>query len=219
MAITREEYRALRSTVPQQRHFAITFLILLLDLVLFVSGLALVSRGGWAPFAAGQLLFVIVFFHGFAILHECGHGTAAESRFLNTVAGHYASLFCFMPYFPWKYIHAEHHTWAGNIDRDPTMKLIREFRESAVLRNAVVRATWKYWIPLLGLLQHFVLWGYPLKLLRRESRDRERLVRCLISVLLLPAVYLSLHALFPVTFNLQSFAPCARDVPRGGRTD
>jgi fatty acid desaturase len=111
-----------------------------------------------------------------------------------------------MPYFPWKYIHTEHHTWTGNLDRDPTLKAIRDYREDRHLKNGLVSLAWRTWVPLLAFLQHLVLWSYPLMLLKVGRLRGWRLARSLFSILLLPFAYGMLHWLWPQLFNLANFA-------------
>jgi fatty acid desaturase len=154
---------------------------------------------------ASQFLLAVVSFHGFVILHECGHQSASSNSFLNTLTGHWCSLFCFMPYFPWKYIHAEHHLYAGNLDLDPTLKGVRDYREQP-LKGLVFQLAWRTWIPLLAFVQHLVLWNYPLMLFKLGQLKGRRLTNCLISITFVPMVYLALHAVFPRLFVISNFA-------------
>jgi fatty acid desaturase len=162
---------------------------------------------GIGGYFVAQLLFVLVFFHNFAILHECGHGNCSRHEAVNTLVGHVASIFCFMPYFPWKYIHAEHHTWAGNVDKDPTLRLVRNYEKSQHAKNWVIRVAWRTWVPLLALLQHVVFWTYPFVLLREGRLHGQRLRRSAISVLLLVGTYAALSWFFGSWFNLMTFGP------------
>jgi fatty acid desaturase len=141
------------------------------------------------------------------MLHECGHENSSRYSFLNTLTGHYASLFCFMPYFPWKYIHTEHHAWTGNVERDPTLAAIRNYRADQRFKNGLIHLAWRTWVPLLAFIQHLVLWNYPLALLRLGRLRGGRLVRGLLSVLLLPSVYFTLYCYWPDLFCLGSFWP------------
>ncbi len=57
--------------------------------------------------------------------HECGHGTAFKTRWMNNVVYHIA---CFMivrnPYV-WRYSHARHHTDTIIVGRDPEISVMR----------------------------------------------------------------------------------------------
>src|SRR5262249_49164444 len=160
-----------------------TALYLVADLGLFALGLWLATSGNLAGYLLSQLLFALIFFHNFAILHECGHETCSSSGLLKPLTGHYASLFCFMPYFPWKYIHAEHHSWAGIRERDPTLRAVLDYRESHRVKTWIIQLAWKTWLPLFSVVQHMVLWTYPLMLLKIGRLRGRRLAFSLASVL------------------------------------
>jgi fatty acid desaturase len=178
---------------------------LIVDAGLFALGLWLLSSGNFLAYISSQFLFALISFHSVAILHEYRHGTASSSHWLNTITGHYCSPFCFMPCFPWKYLHTEPHTWAGNLNRDPTLKAIRDYREDQHFKNTLLRLAWRTWVPLLAFMQHLVLWNYPL-MLRQMGRLRgRRLAYSTFSVLLLPLTYGMLYFLWPHVFNLRNF--------------
>jgi acyl-lipid omega-6 desaturase (Delta-12 desaturase) len=58
----------------------------------------------------------------------------------------------------------------------------------------------------LALVQHVLLWSYPLRVAREDGLMSARFARCLLSVALLPAAYGLAHALAPELFRLRSFA-------------
>ena len=126
---------------------------------------------------------------------------------MNSVFGHYASLFCFLPYYPWKYIHTEHHSWAGIVDRDPTLKLVRDYKSSQRLRNFGVRLAWKTFLPFLAFAQHCVFWTYPVVLFREGRLKKKRLPLSILSILLLGGVYSCLFFFHGKLFNLVNFGP------------
>src|SRR4051812_7287554 len=128
MAFGKEAYSRIRFELNTAPSFMPTLGILLLDVALLGTAGILLQRGGAAPFAAAQVMLAIVFFNSFSILHECGHGNASRSSWLNTLVGLYASTFCFIPYYPWKYIHRKHHAWTGNLERDPVLESMRSWR-------------------------------------------------------------------------------------------
>ena len=204
--MTRNEYQAIRARLSFQQRYVFIGIFLLADASLFALGLYLLASSNPFAYIGSQFLFAVIAFHNFAIVHECGHGTAASSTWLNTITGHYCSLYCFMPYFPWKYIHTEHHTWTGNLDRDPTLKAIRDYRKDQRLKNGLLCLAWRTWVPLLAFMQHLVLWSYPLMLFQLGRLRGKRLVSSLASILLLPLTYVSLYCLWPQLFNIPNFA-------------
>jgi fatty acid desaturase len=204
--MTRTDYQNIRDQLSFQHRYTLVGIFLLVDAGLVALGLWLLSSGNVLAYICSQFLFALIFFHNFAILHECGHEVASSFHWLNTLTGHYCSVFCFMPYFPWKYVHTEHHTWTGNLNRDPTLKAIRDYRDNQHFRNGLLCLAWRTWVPLLAFIQHLVLWSYPLMLFQLGRLRGRRLACSIFSVFLLPLAYTSLHWLWPQLFNLANFA-------------
>jgi len=213
--ISKQGYFVLRSQLSFRQLFWPTGLVLLADACLLALAFYLVDLTvsrldtpvGIAGYVFCQLLFVLVFFHNFAVLHECGHGNCSRREWINTIVGHLASIFCFMPYYPWKFIHAEHHTWAGNVQKDPTLRLVRDYEKSQRAKNWVIRTAWRTWVPLLALFQHMVFWSYPLVELKAGRLHGWRLRRSIVSVLLLAGTYGALAWYGSSWFNLLTFGP------------
>jgi acyl-lipid omega-6 desaturase (Delta-12 desaturase) len=177
--------------------------VVLLDFGLLWAIVLLLRDPSLFGYVISQCLLAVVMFHSFSLLHECGHGSASRSRAFNTVLGHYASLFCFIPYYPWKYIHQQHHVWAGNLEKDPVLKSLRRFRDQGT--PVLARASWRSWIPAGALLQHIVYLSYPLQMLRdREARGR--LLRCLASVAWMLVGYVLLFWLAPELMRARNWA-------------
>jgi fatty acid desaturase len=203
--LTKDEYARIRSELDMRPFVTPTLGILLLDALLLIGITSLLRSGSGAAFMLAQLLLVVVFFNSFSILHECGHGSASGHRWLNTLLGHYASTFCFIPYFPWKYIHQKHHAWTGNLERDPVLKSLRAWRSHGVPR--IVRWSWRSWIPLGALLQHVVYATYPQVMWRAGEATREKLVRNIVSLLWIPTAWTLLHAWLPDVVSFSNLAP------------
>lgn len=187
--MTKERYFQIRQSLPLDRHLWVTTTVLAAD----AAALLWLSR--WLPlgygspaFWAAQLLLAVIYFHHFAILHEAGHGNVDARDGWNALAGHYASLFCFLPYYPWKYIHHEHHTWTGNLERDPTLRQLRRMKQAGHVPWSV-RLAWRSWIPAGALLQHTVFWLYPLRAWREGRLRGAQGRRSLFSVVFLACGY------------------------------
>jgi fatty acid desaturase len=194
-ALDREAYLSLRSALRFTPGFAPTFAIMVMDTGLIVAAAALLRAGGLAAFLVSQVLLAVVFFNAFSILHECGHGSASRFNWLNTVVGHLASTFCFIPYYPWKYIHLKHHTWTGSLDLDPVLRSPRRWRDSGV--HWIVGVSWRTWIPLGALMQHIVYLTYPISMWRAGELTRIKLARTLCSLAWLPLSYFGLWLAAP----------------------
>lgn len=189
----KERYHRLRAALDLRPALLPTLAIIGLDLGLGAAAVALLRAGGLGPYLLSQCLLAVVFFNSFSILHECGHGNLSRSGVVNALVGHWASTFCFIPFFPWRYIHEKHHLWAGNLDRDPVLRSLRQFRDRGVPR--VVQLAWWSWIPVAAFLQHFVYLTYPAVAWRAGEMDRGRLVRTALSIAWLPLSYAGLAVL------------------------
>lgn len=87
---------------------------------LFLGALATYLSAGtlWLQIPA-MLAYGIVIVLLFAPLHECSHGTAFHSRWINHAVGFAVAAFTFRPFLYFKYRHAAHHTYTQHEDHDP----------------------------------------------------------------------------------------------------
>jgi fatty acid desaturase len=193
--LSKREYLALRARLNFRPAPLVNVAMIAFDAILLATSAMLLRRDDWAGFTLAQLLLVIVFFNAFSILHECGHGSGFKSTAVNTLIGHLCSTFCFIPFYPWKYIHQKHHAWTGNIDRDPVLRSLRRWRDTGV--PTLVRASWRTWIPLGAVLQHVVFLTYPYEMWRAGELTRGKLVRVVVSVAWMPLSYGALYWLAP----------------------
>jgi fatty acid desaturase len=108
-----------------------------------------------------------------------------------------------MPYFPWKYQHALHHVWTGNLDKDPTLRLLRDWRTTRRVPLAL-RIAWRSWLPLGAAMNHVVFWSHPVAVAR--SGNAGQLRRCIASLVWLAASYTGLHYAWPKLFCFGNFA-------------
>jgi fatty acid desaturase len=69
--------------------------------------------------AAAMFVYGVVIVLLFAPLHECSHGTAFHSRWINHAVGFAVAAFTFRPFLYFKYRHAAHHTYTQHEDHDP----------------------------------------------------------------------------------------------------
>lgn len=179
---------------------------MMIDLVLFMVGLWLIHKQNMLSYALAQPLFAIVFLHSFLLLHEAGHGACANSSIANSIIGHITSIFCCMPFFPWKYIHAEHHKWTGHLEKDPVFDLLKKAKEKKKL-PAIMHLGWHSFLPIGVFFLHLVYWSYPIKLAFTKKMNRKIFMRCAFSVGILPIAYFSLHTIAPTLFHIINFLP------------
>ena len=133
------------------RHLAV-------DCVLWAAMIAGSSMGGPAGGACAGFLFAVFSFRSFAMMHECVHSSGARRATVNTGLGTVFGLFCFLPFAGWRDMHIEHHRWTGNVDRDPTTKILLRFEQARFQLPPLMAWSWRLWLPLLGFMQHVVFW-------------------------------------------------------------
>lgn len=201
--MNKAEYFTVKRRLAFEKPLWVTLCVIAADLVLAYVAFRLLQAHTLPAFLASQILLTVFYFHHFALLHEAGHGNVHRKRWVNTAVGHYASVFCFMPYYPWKMIHQEHHVWTGNIDRDPTMANLRRMRERRSV-SWIVRFAWRSWVPLAALLQHFVFWLYPLTMWNSRKMTRRAFLQSAFSVGWLVVAYIALCKAFPQWINLHN---------------
>ncbi len=105
-----------------------------------------------------QILWTVFFFRFFGLMHDGVHSNISRNFRWNNMIGYISGAFCFLPYYPWKKMHLQHHYWAGNVEQDPVMRIIREYDPKKKFKNKILGFAWKSWIPLLAFMQHAVFW-------------------------------------------------------------
>ncbi|MDZ4676585.1 MAG: fatty acid desaturase [Oligoflexia bacterium] len=143
---------------------------LLFNAVVFSLAVLLIKQGSTICYFLAQAFWPILFFRNFTLMHDAVHGAVSKSKSFNNSMGYIAGALCFLPYWPWKQVHLQHHYWAGNIDQDPTMKIIKNFNPEAHTLVAVLQFFWRSWIPLLAFMQHIVFWSAGFKSIVKSSK-------------------------------------------------
>lgn len=125
------------------------------------AGVWLSASGGLALWAAGQLLLGAALVQWFVVLHEAGHGTLFQSRWLNRAVGRAAGVFALIPFHIWTRVHGRHHKWTGWQDVDPTTAtLVRH--DLAHWERVVVNVCWRYWVPIFAVIYRLNnFWNLP----------------------------------------------------------
>ena len=109
----------------------------------------------------GQLLLSITLIQWFAILHEAGHKTMFQSRWVNRWICYIAGFFALIPGDCWRLIHAKHHYWTGWQDLDVTTETLVP-RQLRGVERLVINACWRLWIPLFASLYRWNnYWNLP----------------------------------------------------------
>jgi fatty acid desaturase len=67
--------------------------------------------------------------------HECGHGTAFKTRWMNDVVYHIASFMIMREPTVWRWSHTRHHTDTLIVGRDPEIVAMRPPRLAKIIAN------------------------------------------------------------------------------------
>jgi fatty acid desaturase len=151
--MNQEKYQELSKTAGALRAelpiavFEIILQVFLLALGFWLSSLTL-------PFwIMGQIILGFSFWRSFAILHACGHHAFSTNKTFDDLIGLSQSLFCFIPYYSWKFIHFDHHRWTGWLDLDPTMRNLE--KGTSKFNLSILNVCWKFWIPVISI--HYIV--------------------------------------------------------------
>jgi fatty acid desaturase len=100
----------------------------------------------------------MLMFRSFSLMHEAVHRSLSPYRWINVTVGILCGALCMLPFAQWRELHLTHHLWSGNLDQDPTMKLVKNYEKIPRTLRVVIEYCWKFWLPLLALMQHLLFW-------------------------------------------------------------
>ena len=105
-----------------------------LVLLLASGGVAFAAWGSWWAVPA-FFVYGTVYTSSDAHWHECAHGTAFRSRWLNEGFYHLTSFMCLREAYLWRWSHARHHTHTMMVGRDPEITVPRPANLPAILAD------------------------------------------------------------------------------------
>lgn len=161
-----------------------------LNFALFIGFLATVENGNWALYALSQIILCSLYFRAFTLLHDASHGVAHSNKFLNDAVGFVSSIFCVLPYWPWRMIHLEHHKWTGNLQKDPVLLILRDYPNQSKAKKLFMNFAWTGWIPYLAFSQYVVFWKMG-HIYFKKSDGQKNKSYTFISYFIMASVYLS----------------------------
>lgn len=134
-----------------------------LGLTWFAGHLALIGAGGWLTwqawlhgpawaFVMALALHSVVIGFLFSPLHECAHGTAFKTRWLNETALWITALLYVVPPYFFRYFHLGHHRFTQVKGKDPSLVL----PEPATFRQYLwyCAGLWFWWRNLAWMVRH-----------------------------------------------------------------
>jgi fatty acid desaturase len=161
----KEKYLSIRNELNFVPNSAMLRNQMLQDLgIVLLSTWLLCERTAWS-YALSQVLLACLYFRAFGAMHEAVHGSLSKKRLLNEWLGVVYGGICLLPYTTWRTVHLDHHAWAGNIEKDPVMRIVREFPGKPEFRKKLDTCLWRSWIPYMAFLQEVVFWSASVKLI------------------------------------------------------
>lgn len=200
----KQQYLELKKQLSFERPFLPSLVLLVADAGLLAFALYLLTLDSLVYFILSQMLLALFFFHNFGILHEAVHGNLSKKKWVNSAVGHYASIFCFTPYFPWRQMHQKHHYYAGSLNKDPTMRLLEKMKIAKKI-PFLYKTAWHVWLPLPAAAQHILFWFYPLRAYKEGVKEKHFLLKSVFSSAFILSAYVLLAWSFPEWFTLKNF--------------
>lgn len=178
--MNKANYLLLRNDLSFSIQSSWIFRQIALDIVFLTSAAGLgwmAMKDGFTPVGCGLgvlsvIAFSTLYFRAFSAMHEAVHGALHPNRKWNDRFGVIYGVLCFLPFEHWKEIHLLHHQWAGNVDKDPVMKLVKDFNGPPTFLLRMVSAFWKSWFPLVAVLQENLFWTVCVVRYIRDQKSR-----------------------------------------------
>lgn len=192
----KELYLEQKKRLLEKQSNVLSGLIFLFVLLVTITGIHLSLQTNKILWFLGQLTLAISFMQWQVLMHDMGHGHFFRPRWLNDIAGHFASIFPIVPYLSWKLIHTQHHRWTGYKCKDPTMST-QNVHEIPDKKIKLMNILWKYWIPAFSLSYSFSNFWNIKKIAQIHPASKPSIT---FNIIFLIALYLSLIVFFGKTF-------------------
>lgn len=163
----------------------------------------------WNFFGDSPLRFLAIpliaafVFRNFSLMHDAVHKAVSKRQWLNDSVGIIAGGVCLLPFEHWRRSHLEHHTWGGNLDKDPVTAFITLFPKFPPKVRNTLNFFWKSWFPLLAMVQYLVFWSLAAKITLKSKLSPKLSLSLFAPV----AFWGTLAALLPVSFTLTAALP------------
>lgn len=141
--VPRRDMKALmrRSNQPAIRDTAILF-----SCMIAFAGIGVILWSSWWSVPFWLAYGVLYGSAGDSRWHECGHGTAFKTPWMNNIIYHIASFMMVRNPYEWRWSHFRHHTDTIIVGRDPEIVAMRPPRLARVISNLFgISDVWHGW--------------------------------------------------------------------------
>ena len=159
--------------------------------------------GVWAAALVSAPIVAVLMFRNFSLMHDAVHGAVSRPRWINGIVGLWCGSIALLPFEAWKKVHIQHHTWAGNIDQDPVMLIVKAYPKWPEWLRATLDVFWKSWIPLVALLQYGVFWLSSI----RQSLKGPLSATTALSLVVPPLFWCGILSMLPTIFVFAGLVP------------
>lgn len=187
--MTKAQFTELIKQLDFKPSYTHLFRHLLLDGTMVGVCLLLAQFENLGTWLMSQFIVAIFMFRMFALMHDAVHGAISRQKTINNFIGLIAGVLCFLPFLSWKKVHIEHHHWAGNIEKDPVMRIVNDFALHPEKNRTIINVAWRYWLPILTLLQHLVFWTSAISAIK-NCKGKEEWIYVSLSYLLPTTLYI-----------------------------
>lgn len=143
---------------------------ILTEAAIIFCAIGLFSLSG--PFAfAASIPIAVVMIRNVSFMHEAVHGLAHPNSTINYLFGLLAGSLCLLPFHLWKKIHLEHHFWAGNFNKDPSLEIMKRYPQISSAQKSLLNFSWKTRMPLTAFFQYIVFWAHSAVGLMKNHRE------------------------------------------------
>lgn len=157
--MTKEQYKIFRSKLNFSYSYKALIQELCIDIFLLAGIFYLITLPSAFAYLAA-LPIALIMIRNVSVMHEAVHGLSHPHSGINYALGLISGTICLLPFHLWKKIHLEHHFWAGNFNKDPSLEIMKRYPTSSPFLKAFLSFSWKTRLPLTALGQYIVFWAH-----------------------------------------------------------
>ncbi len=156
----RNSWNKISLELKSQKSIFITLFILLIDIALIATSLALWAISNNIILSLISIIILpLPLIHFYLLHHEATHRSLSNNTLVNDIIGHLLGWAIFLPFLPRQRSHILHHIWTGHPKGDPAnARMIKAFTVMTKNQEKKLELIWKLWIPALILNDRKGLW-------------------------------------------------------------
>lgn len=202
--MTKEQYKVLRSKLNFKYRYRFLFSEIAIDAFLLITAYSLITQNSFLSFLS-SLPIALIMIRNVSVMHEAVHGLLHPNSYINYALGIISGSLCLLPFHLWKKIHMEHHFWAGNYHKDPSLEIMKRYPTASPILKAVLNFSWKTRIPLTAFAQYIVFWGHSFAQALKKPKEGLLWVNLIVPFAIWGTVIVSMNATQMASLSLGVF--------------